>query len=79
MEKRLAVQMDCIKLVKDSENKDVPVVFSLLLPYGVQYSLAYEAIDEIVADLKAMDEAGKKKAEKVTDEAVIPEVEAEIV
>lgn len=79
MEKRLAVQMDCIKLVKDSENKDVPVVFSLLLPYGVQYSLAYEAIDEIVADLKAMDEAGKKKLEKVTDEAVIPEVEAEIV
>lgn len=79
MNKRLAVQMDCIKLLKDSEGKDVPVVFSLLLPYGVQYSLAYEAIDELLADLKAMDEAGKKKEDKVADDAVIPEVEAEIV
>lgn len=75
MQRRLAIQLDNIKLVKDSEGKDVPVVFSLLLPYGVQYSLAYEALDELKADLQAMDEEGKKRE----SEAKLEEVPAEIV
>lgn len=70
MNKRLTIQIDNIKVVKDSEGKDVPAVFGLTLPYGVPYELAYEALDEMIKELKEMDAASKKP---------VPEVAAEIV
>ena len=73
MEKRLSIQVDNIKLVKNSDDKDVPVVFSLSLPYGVPFALAHEAIAEIAAELKAMDELSAQKAAKPMEE-VKPEV-----
>lgn len=68
MNKRLSIQIDNIKVVKDAEGKDAPVVFGLTLPYGVPYALAYEAIEEMIKELKAMDEASKPKEPEVVHE-----------
>ena len=73
MEKRLSIQVDNIKLVKSSDGKDVPVVFSLSLPYGVPYALVHEAVAEIAAEIKAMDELAAQKAAKPMEE-IKPEI-----
>ena len=73
MEKRLSIQVDNIKLIKSSDGVDVPVVFSLSLPYGVPYALVHEAIAEIAAEVKAMDELAAQKAAK-SMEVIKPEI-----
>lgn len=60
MDKRLQIQVDNKKVVKNSEGADVEVVFSLVLPYGVPYALASEAITELIADFNEMSAAAEK-------------------
>lgn len=73
MEKRLQIQVDNRKVVKNSEGNDVELVFSLILPYGVPFSMAHDAIDELVADFKEMEKA----AEELRQKAVAEDAQAE--
>lgn len=78
MNKRLTIQIDNVKSIKDSQDNDVNVIFSLTLPWGAPYDLTFSALDEIVAELKEMqrisDEQAKEAQEKAEKEEVITEV-----
>lgn len=60
MDRRLQIQIDNRKVVKNSEGNDVELLFSLVMPYGVPFPLAREALEELMADFTAMQEAAEK-------------------
>lgn len=72
MEKRLQIQVDNKKVVKNSEGADVEVIFSLILPYGVPFALASEALNELIADFNEMSAAAEKLKQEQEAKAVEP-------
>jgi len=74
MDKRLQIQVDNKKVVKNSEGVDVEVLFSMTLPYGVPFALAAEALSELMAEFERMSieaEAVKKAQESKAEEAKV--------
>lgn len=72
MNKRLQVVIEHYKTLKDAEQREVEVVFSLSVPYGVPYDLAFAALDEMLAELKEMQKIND--SQKASQESVDAEV-----
>ena len=66
MDKFLTIRIDNPKTVKDAQNNDVKVLFSLCVPYGVPYALAEEALKEFGQELASMSQLDASKQQEST-------------
>lgn len=73
MERKLLVQVDNKKTIKNSEGHDVEITFSMSIPYGIPFALAAEALNELMKEFETMAneaEAILKKAQESKAEEV---------
>jgi len=68
MERRLQIQIDNRKVVKNGDGNDVELLFSLVLPYGIPFPMAREALDELVSDFNEMEKAAEELKQKAAAE-----------
>lgn len=77
MNAKLLIQLDSFKSIKDSEGKDINVCFSLSVPYGVPYDLAFSALDDLkqqLVDMQKLNDENKKQIEATEVDSINPEI-----